>query len=98
MMTRLLLAAMSSASVASKMLASTVLAATVLSSAAMAADLPTRTVPPEPAPAASADGFDFAFGAKFMSDYISRGVTQSNHLPSGTISLEGRYNIGDTQL
>jgi len=71
-------------------------ASSLLGGAAFAADLPSKK---EPAPTpASADGFDFAFGAKLMTDYISRGVTQSNHEPSGTVYFEPRYNIGDTQL
>lgn len=74
-----------------------VVAASTLGGAASAADLPTKKSAPAPVPV-SADGFDFAFGAKIMSDYISRGITQSKGYPSGTIYLEGRYNIGDTQL
>jgi hypothetical protein len=66
--------------------------------AANAADLPSMKGP-APAPVvASADGFDFAFGLKAMSDYISRGITQSDHQPSATVYFEPRYNIGDTQL
>jgi hypothetical protein len=33
-----------------------------------------------------------------MSDYISRGITQSDGTPSATVYFEPRYNIGDTQL
>jgi opacity protein-like surface antigen len=69
-----------------------------LTAGALAADLPNKKAPLAPAPAATPDGFDFAFGAKLMSDYISRGITQSNHRPSGTVYFEPRYNIGDTQL
>ncbi len=44
----------------------------MLSGAALAADLPVTKGPaPAPAPVASTDGFDFAFGGKLMSDYIS---------------------------
>ena len=72
-----------------------VLAAGLMSGAAFAADVPAA---PEPAPAAPAisfdplaSGFDYAFGAKAMSDYISRGITQSAHRPSGTAYGELRY-------
>lgn len=37
--------------------------------------------------------WDIAFGAGFMSDYLFRGVTQSNHQPAGTAYFEPRYNI-----
>lgn len=75
----------------------TAVAITALSGSAFAADLVTKSAPVAPAPV-SADGFDFAFGAKIMSDYISRGVTQSRGFPSATAYLEGRYNIADTQF
>ena len=72
-------------------------AAAMFAGSAFAADLPSKKEAPAAAPA-STDGFDLAFGAKVMSDYISRGVTQSNHEPSATFYVEPRYNIGDTQL
>ncbi len=75
----------------------TAAAMSALTVGAFAADLPTKKAPPAPVPV-SADGFDFAFGAKIMSDYISRGVSQSDRKASGTVYFEGRYNIGDTQL
>ncbi|CAN5319501.1 TorF family putative porin [soil metagenome] len=37
--------------------------------------------------------WDIAFGAAIMSDYVSRGITQSNHGPSATAYFEPRYNI-----
>lgn len=75
-----------------------VLAASVLSSGAYAADLGTQA-PPPPAPApASTEGFDYAFGGKLQSDYISRGITQTNHQPGVTAYGELRYNLGDTQF
>ena len=64
---------------------------------ALAADLTAKKDAP-PAPVASTDGFDYAFGAKIQSDYISRGITQTNHQPGVTAYFEGRYNLGDTQL
>ncbi len=80
-----------------KRLLSSITAATILSGSAFAADLSAKKEP-APAPAVSADGFDFAFGLHVMSDYISRGVSQSNEQPSATVYFEPRYNIGDTQL
>ncbi len=65
--------------------------------AANAADLPSKKEPAA-APAASADGFDFAFGAKLMSDDINRGVSQTRGGIGATGYGELRYNIGDTQL
>lgn len=57
---------------------------------ALAADLPTTKSAPAPAPATPM--FDFAFGGKLMTDYISRGVTQSNHRPAVTGYGELRFN------
>lgn len=73
------------------------LAGGAFASGALAADLPAKKGPIAPPPV-SADGFDFAFGAKIMSDYVSRGITQSDWKPSATAYFEGRYNIGDTQF
>ncbi|GAC1332925.1 MAG: TorF family putative porin [Beijerinckiaceae bacterium] len=73
------------------------LAACFASGAAFAADLPpVAPAPVAPAPAAIsfdpfAGGFDYAFGAKVMSDYISRGISQSARHPSGTAYGELRY-------
>src|ERR1700734_418687 len=77
-----------------------VLAAAVLAmtaGSAFAADMPVKA-PPPPAPAPF-DPWDVAFGAGVMSDYIFRGVTQSNHNPSVTAYFEPRYNVNkDLQL
>ena len=44
-------------------------------------------------------GYPQAFGAGIVSDYIFRGVTQSNHNPSVTAYFEPRYNVNkDLQL
>src|SRR5947199_6910137 len=63
---------------------------------ASAADLVTKAKPivaPEP------PAWDFAFGSAIASDYIFRGVTQSNHKPSVAAYFEPRYNINkDLQL
>ena len=63
---------------------------------ASAADLVTKAKPivaPEP------PAWDLAFGSAIASDYIFRGVTQSNHKPSVAAYFEPRYNINkDNQL
>src|ERR1700761_2583348 len=73
-----------------------VLAATALamiSGSAFAADMPMKYKAPPPPPAVSP--WDFAFGSAIMSDYIFRGVTQSNHKPSVAAYFEPRYNVND---
>jgi uncharacterized protein (TIGR02001 family) len=65
-----------------------------LAGAASAADVPSRSATPPPPPTA-ASAFDFAFGAKIMTDYISRGITQSNRHPAVTAYGELRYNPVD---
>jgi Bacterial protein of unknown function (Gcw_chp) len=72
-------------------------AGTAVTGSAIAADLPTKAVKaPPPAPF---DPWDVAFGAAIMSDYVFRGVTQSNHMPSVTAYFEPRYNVNkDLQL
>ena len=63
---------------------------------ASAADLVTKAKPivaPEP------PAWDIAFGSAIASDYIFRGVTQSNHKPSVAAYFEPRYSINkDNQL
>ncbi len=60
--------------------------------AASAADLPAKVYTKAPAPVVVSP-WDIAFGAAVMSDYVFRGVTQSNHKPSVTAYFEPRYNI-----
>jgi len=60
--------------------------ALALSCQALAADLPVKA-----APAPATPDFDIAFGGGVMSDYIFRGITQSNHGPSATAYFEPRY-------
>ena len=43
--------------------------------------------------AADPPKWDFATGAGIVSDYLFRGVTQSNHKPSFSAYLEPRYNV-----
>src|SRR5882672_9593491 len=66
------------------------------SGSASAADLVTKAKPvvaPEP------PAWDLAFGSAIASDYLFRGVTQSNHKPSVAAYFEPRYNINkDLQL
>jgi len=69
----------------------------MISGSAFAADMPLKAVKaPPPAPF---DPWDIAFGGALMSDYIFRGVTQSNHQPSVAAYFEPRYNVNkDLQL
>src|SRR5580698_8470682 len=72
-------------------------ALTMITGSAFAADLPLKAV--KAPPPAAFDPWDIAFGAGVMSDYIFRGVTQSNHMPSVTAYFEPRYNVNkDLQL
>src|SRR4030088_2464908 len=76
-------------------LATAVLAMTAGS--ALAADMAVKAVKAPPPPAF--EPWDLAFGSALMSDYIFRGVTQSNHKPSVAAYFEPRYNINkDVQL
>lgn len=58
---------------------------------ASAADLGKVYTKAPPVPVVSP--WDIAFGAGIMSDYLFRGVTQSNHQPAGTAYFEPRYNV-----
>src|SRR5262245_41576948 len=64
---------------------------------AFAADMPAnaaKAIAPPPPPA-----WDIAFGSAIASDYVWRGITQSNHKPSVAAYFEPRYNINkDLQL
>jgi hypothetical protein len=69
----------------------------MVTGSAFAADMPLKAVKAPPAPAF--DPWDVAFGGAIMSDYIFRGVTQSNHQPSVAAYFEPRYNVNkDLQL
>src|SRR5438477_4409022 len=61
---------------------------------ASAADLVTKAkpvaAPPDP------PAWDLAFGSAIASDYLFRGVTQSNHKPSVAAYFEPRYNVNDS--
>jgi uncharacterized protein (TIGR02001 family) len=72
-------------------------ALTTISGSALAADMAVKAVRAPPPPAF--EPWDIAFGSAIMSDYIFRGVTQSNHKPSVAAYFEPRYNINkDLQL
>jgi uncharacterized protein (TIGR02001 family) len=60
-----------------------------MSGPAFAADLPVKAAK-APAPF---DPWDVAFGGILTSDYVFRGITQSNHQPSVAAYFEPRYNI-----
>jgi Bacterial protein of unknown function (Gcw_chp) len=63
----------------------------LLSGSAMAADMAVKAVKaPAPAPF---DPWDIAFGSAIMTDYVFRGVTQSNHQGSVAAYFEPRYNF-----
>ena len=69
----------------------------MVTGSAFAADMPMKALKAPPAPAF--DPWDVAFGGAIMSDYIFRGVTQSNHKPSVAAYFEPRYNVTkDLQL
>lgn len=46
---------------------------------------------PEPNFDVLSAGFDYAYGAKFMSDYLVRGISNSAHRPAGNVYGELRY-------
>jgi hypothetical protein len=72
-----------------KKLLLSVVAAVALATPALAADMKVKAAPP-PAPP---NPWDLAFGAGLTSDYIFRGISQSNHNPSVNAYFEPRYNV-----
>ena len=68
----------------------TAVAAVALATPALAAD---KKVAALAAPEAPPNPWDIAFGGGVTSDYIWRGITQSNHKPSVTAYFEPRYNV-----
>ena len=68
-------------------------AALAFGASAQAADLVTKKDPAPPAPVTPV--IDWAFGGKLMTDYIARGITQSDHKPAVTAYGELRYNATD---
>jgi uncharacterized protein (TIGR02001 family) len=59
---------------------------------AFAADMPVKA---KKAPVAVVSPWDLAFGTAFTSDYILRGISQSNKRPAVQGYFEGRYNVND---
>jgi uncharacterized protein (TIGR02001 family) len=49
-----------------------------------------------PPMAAPASPWDIAFGSGIMSDYVFRGISQSDRKPSATAYFEPRYNVSDS--
>jgi uncharacterized protein (TIGR02001 family) len=69
----------------------------MVTGSAFAADLPVKAL--KAPPPVAFEPWDIAFGGAIMSDYIFRGITQSNHQPSVTAYFEPRYNVNkDLQL
>jgi len=68
----------------------TIVAVSLASSAAMAADMAVKAPPPATAPSSP---WDIAITGALMSDYNFRGISQSNHQPSGQVGFEPRYNF-----
>src|SRR5262249_14541680 len=68
----------------------TAVTAVALATPALAADMKAAAPAAPPAPP---NPWDVAFGGGITSDYIFRGITQSNHRPSVTAYLEPRYNV-----
>src|SRR5665213_1990487 len=70
-----------------------VIAALAFSAApAFAADMPVKALK---APAAAPSPWDIAFGTAFTTDYVLRGVSQSNHKPAVQGYFELDYTVND---
>jgi hypothetical protein len=72
-----------------KIIVAALAAAALSAGPALAADLVTKA---KPVAAPPTPEWDVAFGAAVASDYIFRGITQSNHQPSVASYFEPRYN------
>jgi uncharacterized protein (TIGR02001 family) len=69
----------------------------MVAGSAFAADMPVKAK--KAPPVVAFDPWDVAFGGAIMSDYVFRGITQSNHKPSVSAYFEPRYNLTkDLQL
>ena len=68
----------------------TAVAAVALATPALAADMKVKA---PAAPETPSSPWDVAFGGGITSDYIFRGITQSNHRPSVTAYFEPRYSL-----
>ena len=76
-----------------KIVLSAVAALAVTAGPAFAADMPAKAY--KVAPVAYVSPFDVAFGAAFTTDYVLRGISQSNRKPAVQGYFEGRYTIND---
>ncbi len=76
-----------------KKVALMIAALAVSAAPAFAADMPVKAA--KIAPAAAPSPWDIAFGAAFTTDYVLRGVSQSNHKPAVQAYFEPRYTIND---
>jgi uncharacterized protein (TIGR02001 family) len=75
-----------------KVVLSVIAAIAVSASSAFAADMPVKATP---APAAAPSMWDVAFGTALTSDYVLRGVSQSNHKPAVQGYVEPRYTVNN---
>jgi uncharacterized protein (TIGR02001 family) len=75
-----------------KVVLSVVAALAVSAVPALAADMPVKAMK---APAAAPSPWDIAFGAAFTSDYVLRGISQSDNQPAVQGYFEGRYTVND---
>ena len=75
-----------------KILLATMVAVACSTGTVLAADMPVKA---PPAPAEPANPWDIAFGAGVYSDYVFRGISQSNHKPSVNAYFEPRYNVNE---
>jgi uncharacterized protein (TIGR02001 family) len=75
-----------------KVVLSVVAALAVSVAPAFAADMPAKAVK---APVAAPSPFDIAFGVAFTSDYVLRGISQSNRKPAVQGYFEGQYKATD---
>lgn len=74
-----------------KKIALATIAALGLTGSALAADMPVKA--PKVAAPAVTNPWDLAFGAGVYSNYIFRGISQSNNGPSVNAYFEPRYNV-----
>ncbi|MDP2410761.1 MAG: TorF family putative porin [Pseudolabrys sp.] len=77
-----------------KVVLSAVAALAVTAGPAFAADMPVKAY--KAPPVAYVSPFDVAFGAAFTTDYVLRGISQSNRKPAVQGYFEGRYTINDS--
>ena len=80
-----------------KKLALLATALAMVSGSAVAADMRVKAV--KAPPPVAFDPWDIAFGSSIASNYVFRGITQSNNKPSVAAYFEPRYNVSkDLQL